>query len=164
MNESEKHPILRLKTVLPFVLDRARMLMLDVKHYSFCNEDNVNYTTFNWALNNELTAVSEAEKEKLILVSRNADLLQAISDDGIRLGYESNDLERILLYQTTFDLDLAVIKLADFNSGFMNQLDQHHIDFCLFNLKTRGEISDAAEFKPKFVITDNISVTRKYFK
>ena len=54
MNETEKHPILRLRTVLPFVLDRSRILMLDVKHYSFCNEDNVNYTTFNWALNNEL--------------------------------------------------------------------------------------------------------------
>jgi glycerophosphoryl diester phosphodiesterase len=163
INETQKFPIIRLARLAAIMSNNPKSVMLDLKHYDHCNQIFENSETFNWAVNNELSELLPADKARFILNSRNIDLLIAIDDDSLMKSFETDDVELGVTYADAYGIDLILIKLSDFIQEDATLLDNAHVNYGFFGVKTKKEIKATANFKPRIIISDNIAATKGYY-
>lgn len=163
IDQDEKYPILTLEYAANLVLSRGKYLFLDAKHYNHCQEEYIDFTAFNWALNEVLSDISELDKKRITINSRNIDLLLGIEDTVIRKSFETEKIDLGISYAEIHNIDMITTKLGNFTTEKANQLKTANLDYCLFGIKTRSEIREAGDYSPVYVVTDNIAATRKYY-
>lgn len=153
--------ILLLSNVISEVMKRNKYLIIDMKHHSACTNDFIDFDAANLALEKVLKNVSDSDKQRITINSRNLKLLVAIQDSTIKKSYETTEVEPGIEYAEQYNLDKLCIKLDFFSEDKAQLLRTAELDYCLFNIKTRGEIKDARSYNPPEIITDNISASRK---
>ena len=153
--------IVPLSDVLEDVLTANKSILLDVKHYNFCSESNIDYTIYNDAFNQLLSLYTVAQRELITVNCTNQYFLNALSDQNIKRSLESDSPLDVLPVVKSNHFDLLAIKLTCTNKAIRDSLKSNDIDLCIFNVKTRSEIYQALEFDPEVIISDNISFTKK---
>ena len=134
-------------------------LLLDVKHYNFCSESKIDYNEFNNALNLELVDLTELQKEKVIVNCRDVQLLYALTDSSIQKSIETDNIDFAeVIFQST-DIDIAFIKLDEFNDAWLKMINENQVKFGLYNLNNRSKVNKALSFAPDFVISDQLEYT-----
>lgn len=160
---NQENPVVLLSKALPEILQRGKFAFLDVKHYNFCSESFINFSAFNWAINQLLDPLTSLEKKRTTVNCRNIDLLATLSDTTVQKSFETEDVELGISYQATFGINLITTKLSAFTGAKALQLENAELDYAFYQVKTRADIKAAAEYAPYLLISDNIAATRRYY-
>ncbi len=164
VNKNRKHPIVRLSEMIGPILERNKLLQLDLKHYNYCTDSFVNFEMFNTALNESLAELSVAERKKVTINSRNIDLLLELDDTLIQKSFETEDIPLGITYHELGYIHKITTKLSVFSASKANKLKSAGVPFGLYQIKSKADIKSAAAFDPNETITDNIAGSKKYYR
>lgn len=163
-NKNINYPIVTLADMIGPIMERNKLVHLDLKHYNYCTESFVDFSEFNSALMENFTVLSVEERKRITVNSRSIDLLNAIADTLIEKSFETEDIDLGISYHELLKIDKITTKLSVFTDLKSKQLKSSGVPFCLYQVKTKKDIKTAAAFQPNEIITDNIAATNKYYK
>lgn len=163
-NKKSKHPIVRLSDMVGPILERGKLLQLDLKHYNYCTETLVDFEEFSTVLAGIFSGLSIDERKMITVNSRNIDLLASITDENIVKSFETEDIDLGIDYHELLYIDKIATKLSVFTTAKSNQLKSAGLPFGLYQVKSKADIKAAAVFEPNEIITDNIAATKKYYR
>lgn len=161
MKYSPQHKIESLREGMKSVLERDKTVMLDIKHYDFCEEGYIDFEMFNRALNDVLVGVSDFQKKKIIVNSRYINVLNTISDTLLIKSFETDDIADGIESVNAGLADMLTLKLAKISETTANNLRANNITYCIFGVKVKAEINQAIKYQPDFIISDNVSRTQR---
>ncbi len=140
---------------------RSKYIMLDIKHYDFCNEKFIDFELFNSALNSELEKWSVNNKKRIIVNARNLDLLNALTDTVIVKSFETPRIDEGIELVTAKNIDLLTLKRQNVTTELAAKMRANAVPFCIFGVKTKAEVKEAIAFLPNYIISDNVAHTQK---
>ncbi|MBI3134758.1 MAG: hypothetical protein HYZ14_08810 [Bacteroidetes bacterium] len=156
-----RYEIATLDEVLQICTERHKKLFLDLKPYHYCDSVDIDFAVFNRALNKSMAAFSAAERSDIVVNSRTADLLMALTDSSIVRSFETENIGLgIEIFESGAARELC-ISLTAMNAGVVQTLQGAGINYSVFGVKTREEIERALTFAPLRIITDNVAYTQK---
>jgi len=156
-----KYKLARLDEVIKICFDRNKKVFLDLKPYNYCDSLNINYSTFNNALNAIISNYSIYERNSITVNTRNSDLLTVLSDTLICKSFETENIDLgISIFQNDLTNELC-INYSAMTASSAQSLMSLGIKFSLFGVKTTNEIRTAMTYLPSKIITDNIAFTKK---
>ena len=156
-----KYKLVRLDGVINMCVERNKKIFLDLKPYNYCDSLNINYSTFNNALNSIISLYSVTERSSITINTRNSDLLTVLSDTLIIKSFETENIDLgISNFQNNLTKELCINYTAMTVSS-ADALKNLGIEFSLFGVKTTNEIKTAMTYLPSKIITDNIAYTKK---
>ena len=158
-----KYKVIPLTKAIEWVVKRRKYLCIDLKHYNYCTESNINYEDCNKAINEALAGISDIDKNRISINSTNLNLLKAIEDSVIHKWYETDKIQFGIDVAKEYGFDKMTIKLGEMTMEKADELRENKMDFVLFGIKSKKEIKEAARFNPNEIISDNVAATRKYY-
>jgi glycerophosphoryl diester phosphodiesterase len=162
--DGSKHKLVTLAEIIPVCIQRKKLLFLDIKTYNYCAGADVEYATFNNALNAVLAPYTETDRMSITVNSRRYELLALLTDPNIIKSFETENTDLgIAVCQNNIAHELCVNQTA-MSDAVADLFRDAGIPFTVFGPKTTREIGDAVNFLPAKIITDNIAYTRKITK
>ena len=101
------------------------------------------------------------ERAQIIVNTRNADLLMALSDTSVIKCFETENIDLGITHVQNNLAQEICVNYKSMTATYSEILSDLGIDFCLFGVKTSKEIRAAMTFLPARIITDNIAFTKK---
>ncbi|MBK8924728.1 MAG: hypothetical protein IPM74_02200 [Crocinitomicaceae bacterium] len=150
-----------LERIVNLCSSRQKYLMLDIKHYNFCNSSLLTPNELNTALAESLTALNETEKKQVIVNTQYEVLLDSLSDLALVKCFETQSPAEGIQFVKDGRADMLCLPLEYMDAAYAEQMKKDSIPFMLFNVKTPADHKQAIQFNPTFIISDNISFAKK---
>lgn len=163
LNKNRSHPILELETLKSTMTNEEHFLFLDLKIYNACNDSLVQLQTMADKVMAVFSDWSDEQRQRIVVNARNMDLIQLFPTDFCKRSFETEKVELAIEHYESGEIDLINTKLPEFTEIENQLLNEAELPLCLFFIKTRKEIEEAAAFLPDYLITDNIPATRKIY-
>ncbi len=164
LQQLKSHSSYRIPTlteVLEICVQRQKYVMLDVKSLNACNDQLVDFTKANVALNKSLAGLSHEQKQKIVFNSRSYDLLLAVQDTSLRISYETDEVDEAIANFDPSEVDMLVFRRTIVSESQSQTMRSLGIPFCLYGLLSQREIRHALSLKPNQIISDNIAYAQK---
>ena len=155
------YPFTTLTRVANLCASRDKFLLLDIKHYNFCDSSFISPNEFNAALAESLTALNETEKQQVIVNTQYEVLLDSLSDLTLVKCFETRSPSDGIQFVKDSRADMLCLPLECMDESYAAQMKKDSIPFMLFNVKTPADHKKAIRFNPTFIISDNIAFGKK---
>ena len=157
--ENSKYKLVKLKDILVFTESRNRRVYLDIKDYDYCNGTHISESSFQYALNQSLSGVSESYKTKVILGMLNISLLNSIEYSF--KCYENSNVVSVIETAKSNNIQSVLFHKDLIGDSESELLTESGLYWGVFGIKDKWSIETVVSFRPNFVITDNITFTKQ---
>jgi glycerophosphoryl diester phosphodiesterase len=162
--DGSKYKLATLEEIMTICQQRNKLLFLDIKTFNYCTASDVDYNTFNSAMNAFLAPYTYTEKSRLTINTRRYELFLVLTDNSAARSFETEDIDLgISIVQSGISGELCINQTA-ITVEIAKKLRDLNIPFTVFGPKTPQEIRNAVNYLPSKIITDNIAYTRKKSK
>lgn len=159
---NSKKGILSLDDLFTFMLPYKAQIYLDVKTWLPCKNENLNPNLFQEVLDTYLEKYDDKLTDRLVLGFTDQNFVKEINFPHICFeGRELNDFKNLVENDS---IKQILINLKYMNDEKQIFFQENEIKFGIFGVKSTFEIKRAVEYSPYFIITENISYTKKITK
>jgi glycerophosphoryl diester phosphodiesterase len=149
---TKKEKLIRLKELN--IQAKNKTILLDLRHYSFCNEALVDAQKFEEELLLFYNKVDPSISIQLIV--KNLNWVKTFDLGKHSIIYEVSDLNKFYTFNNQFSLKGIAIRNDDITASEVKQLQNEGIEVHLFNIRAPKPTRKALRKKPDFIIVDDL--------
>lgn len=155
--DNSKYHLASLKIVLEILQKKEKSIYLDIKVFDYCFSDEINYNTFQYALNQSLVNITSYSK--IVLGAKQSSFLKNINFEN--KSYETTSISDALLVAKENDFHSVLFFLKFINESDISKLQESGINWGLIDIKDKWTTKKAMSLNPNYVITDNIPYSKQ---
>jgi len=154
--------IVTLKSTLDYLIQKNVKTYLDFKIWNACEGQFLNFSTISNQFDLILNEYSTAETDLIIAGGLTVNFLNQLN--STHKCYETGRIDSALSKAIQYGYDHVLFHESTLDGQGNALLLNHEIIWGIFGGKSNSEIRKQLQFKPNFIITDNVSFAQKNTK